>query len=61
MRRVADERAKIQSELDAYYDEHKKDTRYVEYEKLFAEREKALSTKDKKGKTKKLGKNLLSK
>ncbi|MDE6558031.1 MAG: hypothetical protein K2K39_02880 [Clostridia bacterium] len=61
LKRVADERAKIKSEVDEYYEEHRKDTRYVEYEKMFAEREKALSTKDKKGKSKKLGKNLLSK
>lgn len=57
--RVTEERAKIQSEVDAYVEEHKKDTRYVEYEKLFAEREKALSTKDKKGKNKKLSRNNL--
>lgn len=53
MRRVSDDRQKIRSELDAYYEEHKKDTRYVEYEKLFAEREKALTSpqgKKKKGK-----------
>lgn len=61
LKRVAEERAKIQSEVDEYFEEHRKDTRYVEYEKLFAEREKALSTKDKKGKTKKLNGNLLNK
>ncbi|MCM1437694.1 MAG: hypothetical protein NC131_00585 [Roseburia sp.] len=62
LRRVSDDRRKIKGELDEYFDEHKKDTRYAEYEKLFAEREKALSTTDKKGKKKKLDRNnLLSK
>lgn len=52
--RVAEDRSKIQGELDAYYDEHKGETKYVEYEKMFAEREKALSGDDgKKGKKKK--------
>lgn len=59
--RVADDRQKIKGEVDAYFEEHKKDTRYVEYERLFAEREKALNTTDKKGKKKKLGNNLLTK
>ncbi len=52
--RVAEDRSKIQSELDEYYNEHKGETKYVEYEKMFAEREKALSDGDgKKGKKKK--------
>jgi len=60
--RVAEDRKAIQGEVDAYVEEHKGDARYVEYEKLFAEREKALSTSDKKGKKKKLNRNnLLSK
>lgn len=60
--RVTADRQVIKSEVDAYVEEHKGDTRYVEYEKLFAEREKALSTSDKKGKKKKLNRNnLLSK
>lgn len=60
--RVSDDRQKIKSEVDGYIEEHKGDTRYVEYERLFAEREKALSTTDKKGKKKKLNQNnLLSK
>ena len=51
--RVSGDRQKIQSELDEYYEQHKTDTRFVEYEKLFAEREKALNApqgKNKKGK-----------
>ncbi|MDE7301160.1 MAG: hypothetical protein K2N47_03225 [Clostridia bacterium] len=59
--RVEGDRAKIQSEVDEYYEQHKKDTKYVEYEKLFAERDKALSATDAKGKRKKLGNNLLRK
>ncbi|MDE6690794.1 MAG: hypothetical protein K2K04_02380 [Clostridia bacterium] len=62
IRRVSEDRQKIRSEVDGYIQEHKGDTRYVEYERLFAEREKALSTTDKKGKKKKLNQsNLLSK
>ena len=57
--RVAEDRQKIRGEVDAYYEEHKKDTRYVEYEKLFAEREKALTPEGKKGKKKKLSRNNL--
>ena len=62
IKRVSEDRRKIKSEVDGYIEEHKGDTRYVEYERLFAEREKALSTTDKKGRKKKLNKNnLLSK
>ena len=60
MERVLGDRQKIQAELDEYYEQHKKDTRYVEYEKLFAEREKVLkSPKDKKNKGKQLSRNNL--
>lgn len=59
IKRVADDRAKIKGEVDGYFEEHKGDTRYVEYEKLFAEREKALPTTDKKGRKKKLDRNNL--
>lgn len=58
--RAADDRGKIQGEVDAYYEEHKSDTRYVEYEKLFAEREKVLQTPEgKKGKKKKISQDNL--
>ena len=57
--RVAEDRQKIQGEINEYYEEHKKDTKYVEYEKLFAEREKALSDDGKKGKKKKVSQNNL--
>lgn len=52
--RVAEDRSKIQSELDEYYNLHKGETKYVGYEKMFAEREKALSDEGgKKGRKKK--------
>lgn len=58
--RVAEDRAKISGEINAYYEEHKGETKYVEYEKMFAEREKALNSEgNKKGKKKKVGKNTL--
>lgn len=47
-------RAAIDGEVSAYFEEHKNDPKYVEYNKLFAEREKALSSTDKKGKKKKI-------
>ncbi len=57
--RVEGDRQKIQGELNAYYEEHKGDTKYVEYEKMFVEREKALKTDGKKGKKKINRNNLL--
>ena len=60
IKRVAEDRRKIQDEVDGYVKEHKGDTRYVEYEKLFAEREKALKTTDKKGRKKVSKNNLLT-
>ena len=45
---------KLGSDINAYEEEHKNDTVFVEYNKLFAEREKALQSEtDKKGKKKK--------
>lgn len=59
--RVSGDRRQIEGEVDAYYEEHKNDTRYVEYEKMFAERERALNTDGdgKKKKKKKISKNNL--
>lgn len=58
--RVQEQRKSIEGEVQEYYAEHKGDTRYVEYEKLFAEREKALNSDGgKKGKKKKLSRNNL--
>ncbi|MDE7086834.1 MAG: hypothetical protein K2O67_01445, partial [Clostridia bacterium] len=60
--RVQEQRKAIEGEVDEYYREHKGDTRYVEYEKLFAEREKALNSGNgKKGKKKLSRNNLLTK
>ncbi len=51
---VAAEREKLVSDIAAYGEEHKNDAAYIEYNKLFAEREKALQPEtDKKGKKKK--------
>ena len=61
--RVGQERQSLVDGVNEYYEQHKKDTRYVEYEKMFAEREKALqSPKGKKGKGKSVSSdNLLRK
>ncbi len=50
---VASGRQDIEKRVSDYEEEHKNDKRYVEYNKLFAEREKALKDDDKKGKKKK--------
>jgi hypothetical protein len=52
-------RADIQSGVNAYYNAHKDEKDYVEYNKLFADREKALPSTDKKGKKKKVSSNNL--
>lgn len=58
--RVSEERKKLAEEISAYEQEHKNDSVYAEYNKLFAEREKALKSDDKKGKKKKVSsENLL--
>ncbi|MGN1103476.1 MAG: hypothetical protein ACI4QI_01240 [Candidatus Coproplasma sp.] len=57
--RVAADRAKISGEINAYYEEHKGEAKYVEYEKMFAEREKALNSGDKKKGKKKVSRNNL--
>lgn len=48
------DRAQMDADVKSYYDEHIKDAKYVEYEKLFAEREKALQPTGKKNKKKKI-------
>lgn len=58
--RVNADRSSIKGEIDSYYNEHKGETRYVEYEKMFAERERSLKpTEGKKGKKKKVDKSNL--
>ncbi len=48
--RAESDRAKLGEDIAAYEEEHKNDSVYVEYNKLFAEREKALQPTGKKGK-----------
>lgn len=50
---VAASRAALQKSIADYEQEHINDERFVEYNKLFAEREKALKDEGKKGKKKK--------
>lgn len=58
---ISAEREKLKGDVLAYEKEHMSDPVYAEYQKLFAEREKALKV-DKKGKKKKLSAdNLLKK
>jgi hypothetical protein len=54
VKKAADDRTKLEADVAEYYNQHINDTRYVEYNKLFAEREKALQTPDKKSKKKKI-------
>ncbi len=54
MARISSDRDKLKGEISAYEEEHKSDPVFVEYNKLFEEREKALQTEDKKGKKKKV-------
>ncbi|MDE6598300.1 MAG: hypothetical protein K2K60_06645 [Clostridia bacterium] len=58
---VDGDRTKMKEGIAAYEQEHKNDSVYVEYNKLFAEREKALQSTDKKGKKKKVSKDNLLK
>ena len=60
--RAAQDRQNLENGVNEYYEQHKSDTRYVEYERMFAEREKALQApKGKKGKGKKVSSaNLLN-
>ena len=55
-----DARASLDGAVALYFEQHKNDAKYVEYNKLFAEREKVLAPSDKKGKKKKISsENLL--
>lgn len=59
---VAAEKDKLNKDVSDYENEHKNETVYVEYNKLFAEREKALQTDTgKKGKKKKISSDNLLK
>ena len=54
LKRVSDDRKKLFSDVAEYENAHKNDPVYAEYNKLFAEREKALQENGKKGKKKKV-------
>lgn len=51
---AAENREKLNADIAAYEKEHAQDAVYVEYNKMFAEREKALAEPEKKGKKKKI-------
>ncbi len=50
--RIAAERKNLSQDLNAYYEEHKNDPKYAEYNKMFADREKPVQDNSKKGKKK---------
>ncbi len=52
--RVTAERSALKDELAAYTEKHISDPEYAEYNKMFAEREKALADDGKKGRKKKI-------
>jgi Na+-transporting methylmalonyl-CoA/oxaloacetate decarboxylase gamma subunit len=54
IKQVEADRKNMENGIDEYYEQHKNDTKYVEYNKLFAEREKALQSPSKKKKNKKI-------
>jgi hypothetical protein len=49
VQRAQEDRQNMEKGVADYYEQHKNDTRYAEYNKLFAEREKALQTPEKNG------------
>ena len=54
LKKLRESKKEIQADSEAYVEEHKNDARYVEYNKLFEERERALQDEtDKNGKKKK--------
>jgi hypothetical protein len=50
VKRAAEDRKDMENGISEYYEAHKNDARYAEYNRLFAEREKALQSPDKKNK-----------
>jgi hypothetical protein len=50
LKKLRESKQQIVEDSEAYAEEHKNDLRYVEYNKQFDEREKALQEEDKKGK-----------
>ncbi len=53
LKRLRESKQNIAEDTEAYAEEHKNDLRYVEYNKTFDERERALQDDDKKGKKRK--------
>ncbi len=53
LKRLRESKQNIAEDTEAYAEEHKNDLKYVEYNKKFDEREKALQEEDAKGKRKK--------
>lgn len=58
LKRLKDSKQNIADDTAAYEEEHKNDLRYVEYNKQFEERQRALKEDDEKKKSKKAPKNL---
>lgn len=61
LKKVSEDRAKLGKEIADYEEAHKNDPVYAEYNKLFADREKALQATDKKQKKKKVSSDNLLK
>lgn len=61
LKRISDEKAKLDADIKEYENAHSSDRVYAEYNKLFAEREKALQSDGKKGKKKKVSSDNLLK
>lgn len=51
---VREEKALLDKKVAAYFEEHKNDKQFAEYNKMFADRDKPVEVKDKKGKKAKL-------
>ncbi len=52
LQKLRESREAMQEDVDAYAEEHKNDAKYVEYNRQFEERERALQEEDNKGKKK---------
>lgn len=59
--RAQSQRSKLEAEVKEYYEAHKNEARYAEYNAMFAEREKVLQVKDKKSRKKKISSDNLLK
>ncbi len=59
MQKTAEQRSMIAQEVETYSQEHSTDGQYVEYNKLFEEREKPVKPPKRKGRNKRLGRDNL--